>query len=44
MKVLLIVTGVKSAQILGSSIELSKKQQNELQDELGINFIGGENV
>lgn len=41
MKVLLIVTGVRSAQILGSSIELSRKQQDELQDELGINFIEG---
>lgn len=40
IKVLLIVTGVKSSQILGSSLELSRKQQNELQDELGINFVG----
>jgi cell division protein FtsZ len=40
IKVLLIVTGVKSSQILGSSLELTKKQQNELQDELGINFVG----
>ncbi|MDO8564262.1 MAG: cell division protein FtsZ [Nanoarchaeota archaeon] len=40
IKVLLIVTGVKSSQILGSSLELSRKQEEELQDELGINFVG----
>ncbi len=41
IKVLLIVTGVKSSQILGSSIEeLTRKQQSELQNELGIDFLG----
>ncbi|MBI3333877.1 cell division protein FtsZ [Candidatus Pacearchaeota archaeon] len=39
VKVLLIVTGVKSSQILGISTDLSKKQQTELQNELGIDFL-----
>jgi len=40
VKVLLIITGVKSSQILGSSIDaLTKKQQAELQSELGIDFV-----
>ncbi len=39
MKVLLIVTGVKSSQILGSSLELSSAQNNELEQELGIDFL-----
>ena len=39
IKVLLIVTGVKSAQILGASEELTNKQQSDLQEELGIDFL-----
>ena len=39
LKVLIIVTGVKSQQILGSSTELSKTQQEELEEELGIDFL-----
>ncbi len=39
IKVLLIVTGVKSSQILGSSIELSGLQKGELGEELGIDFL-----
>lgn len=39
VKVLLIVTGVKSSQILGISTDLTKTQQAELQDELGIDFM-----
>lgn len=39
IKVLLIVTGVKSSQILGVSEELTGKQKGELQDELGIDFL-----
>jgi hypothetical protein len=39
MKVLLIVTGVKSAQIMGVSTELSKDQATALEEELGIDFV-----
>ncbi len=39
IKVLLIVTGVKSPQILGSSTELTGRQQEELEEELGIDFL-----
>lgn len=39
VKVLIIATGVKSSQILGSSVQLTKKQQDELQEELGIDFV-----
>ena len=39
IKVLLIVTGVKSSQILGSSDELTNKQKNDLEEELGIDFL-----
>ncbi len=39
IKVLIIVTGVKSSQILGSSIELTRTQQAELEQELGIDFV-----
>ncbi len=38
MKVLLIVTGVKSSQILGSSIGTKKEAEAELEEELGITF------
>lgn len=39
IKVLLIVTGVKSTQILGASEELTNKQKGDLQAELGIDFL-----
>ncbi|MBS3065864.1 cell division protein FtsZ [Candidatus Pacearchaeota archaeon] len=39
MKVLLIVTGVKSSQIMGISTELTKTQTDELEEELGIDFL-----
>ncbi len=39
MKVLLIVTGVKSSQILGSSTDLETNEQRELEEELGIDFL-----
>lgn len=35
VKVLLIVTGVKSNQILGESIQLTQKEEEELEQELG---------
>lgn len=41
IKVMIIVTGVKSSQILGSSMELTRKQETELQEELGIDFVQG---
>ena len=39
IKVLLIITGVKSSQILGSSVDFDKKESSDLERELGINFI-----
>jgi len=39
IKVLLIVTGVKSSQIIGVSTELGMKREGELPSELGIDFI-----
>ncbi len=39
VKVLLIITGVTSPQILGSSGELTRQQEVELQEELGIDFL-----
>lgn len=39
IKVLLIVTGVKSAQIIGSSTEIPEKYSDELERELGISFV-----
>ncbi len=39
IKVLLIVTGVKSSQILGSGINSSVTVQDQLEDELGIDFL-----
>jgi len=39
VKVLIIVTGVKSSQILGSSTTLTKSQEDELSEELGIDFL-----
>ena len=39
IKVLLIVTGVKSSQILGVSTDLTMTQAEELESELGIDFV-----
>lgn len=39
VRILLIVTGVKSSQIVGSSSELTKSQEDELEEELGIDFL-----
>jgi len=39
IKILLIVTGVKSSQIIGESTQLSGRQQAELEEELGIDFL-----
>ncbi|MEK6892906.1 MAG: cell division protein FtsZ [Nanoarchaeota archaeon] len=39
IKVLLIVTGVKSSQILGASTDLTINQKDELEKELGIDFL-----
>ncbi|HVY01308.1 MAG TPA: cell division protein FtsZ [Candidatus Nanoarchaeia archaeon] len=39
IKVLLIVTGVQSNQILGASTQLTIKQKSELEQELGIDFF-----
>lgn len=39
VRVMLIVTGVKSPQILGPGESSSNKQQREISDELGIEFI-----
>lgn len=39
VKVLLIVTGVKSPQILGSSSAYKSKENTDLGSELGINFV-----
>ena len=39
IRVLLIVTGVKSSQIIGISTELTPKQQDELTRDLGIDFV-----
>ena len=42
IKILIIATGVKSKQILGSSTELTKSQEDELTEELGIDFLKNE--
>jgi cell division protein FtsZ len=39
IKVMLIITGVQSTQILGSGMTLSKGKQDELGDQLGIDFL-----
>ncbi len=39
MKVLLIVTGVKSSQIIGNTTILAEKSKGDLQEELGIDFM-----
>lgn len=39
MRVLLIVTGVKSAQIIGRSVSFLDKKHKEIEEELGIDFF-----
>ncbi len=39
IKVMLIVTGVQSNQILGSDFSLKKSKEAQLEDELGISFL-----
>jgi len=39
IKVMLIVTGVQSSQILGTSISGAKTHESQLEDELGIRFV-----
>ena len=39
IKVLLIVTGVKSSQILGSDTDIFTKEKEDLEKELGIDFV-----
>jgi len=39
VKVLLIITGVKSSQIIGISTDFTKTQEEELEKELGIDFV-----
>jgi cell division protein FtsZ len=39
IKVLLIVTGVKSSQILGAGIDLDVKKEDVLEEELGIDYV-----
>ena len=39
IRVLLIVTGVKSYQILGQTDTLEERKHHEIEDELGIEFI-----
>ena len=39
MKVLLIITGVQSSQIMGASTQLTRNQETELEQELGIDFL-----
>ena len=39
VKVLLVVTGVKSAQIMGNTIKGNKEKRKENEDQLGIKFV-----
>jgi cell division protein FtsZ len=39
IKVMLIITGVQSSQILGTSVSLPKGKESQLEDELGIQFV-----
>ena len=39
IRVMLIVTGVKSSQILGSDIKTTDKRKQEIETELGIEFL-----
>ena len=42
IKVLLIVTGVESSQILGEGSDLGKSKTDSLEEELGIDFLNGD--
>ena len=39
IRTMLIITGVKSSQILGSGIKTSDKKRQEIETELGIEFL-----
>ncbi|MEK6876989.1 MAG: hypothetical protein AABX63_06215 [Nanoarchaeota archaeon] len=39
IRTMLIVTGVKSSQILGSGIKTKDKRKEEIESELGIEFL-----
>jgi len=39
IRTMLIVTGVKSSQIMGSGIETTNKRKQEIETELGIEFL-----
>jgi len=39
IRAMLIVTGVKSSQILGSGIKTTDKRKKEIESELGIEFL-----
>ena len=39
IRVLLIITGVRSNQILGSKAEIPDQKQKEIEQELGIRFV-----
>jgi cell division protein FtsZ len=39
IRVMLIVTGVRSSQIMGKSLVTDKKKSREIEDELGIEFV-----
>ena len=39
IRTMLIVTGVKSSQILGSGIKETDKRKKEIESELGIEFL-----
>jgi cell division protein FtsZ len=41
IRILLIVTGVKSSQIFGTTETLEKRKQKEIEEELGIEFFEG---
>jgi len=42
IKVMVIITGVKSSQMVGEKISRSQARQDEMESELGIEFIDGE--
>lgn len=39
IRVMIIITGVKSSQIMGSEFTLESRKQSEIEDELGIEFL-----
>ena len=39
IRVMIIITGVKSSQIMGGQIPKETQKQNEMEDELGIEFL-----